>query len=71
MKLNGEYLTVADMADKLGKNKSAVKTLLSRYGYEPTSKDALYPIEAYEAIKNATGKGRPKKQAESEAKGKK
>jgi hypothetical protein len=60
---SGEYLTVREMAEKLDKNLSAVKTLLFRYGFEPVSKDALYPIEAYNAIKNAPGKGRPKKVA--------
>jgi hypothetical protein len=68
MFINGkEFLTVKDMAGKLKKEKSAVKTLLSRYGFEPISRDALYPIEAYEAIKKAPGKGRPKKTAEAKS----
>ena len=64
MFINGkEFLTVKDMADKLKKNKTAVKTLLFRYGYEPVCKDALYPVEAYEAIKDAPPRGRPRKTA--------
>jgi len=62
MVINGkEFLTVRDMAERLGKKTSAVKTLLFRYGCEPISRDALYPIEAYQAIKDSPGKGRPKK----------
>jgi hypothetical protein len=56
-----EFLTVRDMAERLGKSAAAVKTLLFRYGFEPVSKNALYPIEAYETIKDAPGKGRPPK----------
>jgi hypothetical protein len=56
-----EFLTVRDMAERLEKKVSAVKTLLFRYGFEPISRDALYPIEAFNAIKDAPGKGRPKK----------
>jgi len=56
-----EFLTVRDMAERLEKNPSAVKTLLFRYKQEPISKDALYPIEAYEIIKKALDKGRPTK----------
>jgi hypothetical protein len=62
MFINGkEFLTVRDMAERLEKNASAVKTLLFRYGFEPISRDALYPVEAFNTIKNAPGKGRPKK----------
>ena len=57
----GEYLTVSEIANKLGKNKEAVKTLLRYKGYKPLSRDALYPIEAYEAIKDAPPPGRPPK----------
>jgi hypothetical protein len=62
MFINGkEFLTVRDMAEKLGKKASAIKTLLFRYGFEPLSRDALYPMEAFNAIKDAPGKGRPRK----------
>jgi hypothetical protein len=64
MFINGkEFLTVKNMAEKLGKETSAVKSLLFRYGIEPISRDALYSIEAFNAIKDAPGKGRPKKAA--------
>ena len=56
-----EFLTVADMAERLKKSKDAVKKLLSRAKQKPISKDALYPIEAYNVIKDAPPQGRPKK----------
>ena len=57
----GEYLTVADMAEKLGKTKEAVKTLLKNKGFKALARDALYPVEAFNAIKNAPPPGRPRK----------
>jgi len=64
---SGEYLTVSDMADRLKKNKEAVKKLLHNAGFKPLDKNALYPIEAFNAIKDAPGKGRPRKAAAPEA----
>jgi benzoyl-CoA reductase/2-hydroxyglutaryl-CoA dehydratase subunit BcrC/BadD/HgdB len=62
MFINGkEFLTVRDMAERLNKNKEAVKKLLHNAGQKPISRDALYPVEAFNAIKDAPGKGRPKK----------
>ena len=37
----GEYLTVENMAERLGKNKEAVKKLLQNAGFRPLSRDAL------------------------------
>jgi hypothetical protein len=61
MIINGEeFLTVRDMADRLNKNTDAVKKLLHNAGLKPISRDALYPIEAYNAIKDAPPPGRPR-----------
>jgi len=56
-----EFLTVKEMAERLGKKPSAIKQLLHKAGQKPISKDALYSVEAYEAIKDAPPRGRPKK----------
>jgi hypothetical protein len=56
----GEYLTVKDMAKILHKKPSAVKMLLFNAGQRPISKDALYTVEAFNAIKDAPPRGRPK-----------
>ena len=62
MIINGkEFLTVRDMADRLNKNTDAVKKLLHNAGLKPISRDALYPIEAFNTIKDAPPPGRPPK----------
>jgi hypothetical protein len=64
MFINGkEFMTVADMAEREKKTANAIKLLLHKKDIRPISKDALYPIEAYEAIKDAPPPGRPKKVA--------
>jgi len=65
MFINGkEFLTVRDMAEREKKTPDSIKKLLFRRNWKPLSKDALYPIEAYEDIKDAPPAGRPKKTAE-------
>lgn len=67
MYINGkEFLTVRDMVERLNKNTDAVKALLARHKQKPISKDALYSVEAFNAIKDAPGRGRPKKVAAPE-----
>jgi len=62
MFINGkEYLTVKEMAEMLEIKPTAVKVRLHTAGEKPVSKDALYSIKSYNAIKDALGKGRPKK----------
>jgi hypothetical protein len=56
------------MAERLQKKPSAVKTLLHNAGQKPISRDALYPVEAFNAIKDAPSKGRPKKAVAEPAK---
>jgi hypothetical protein len=69
MFINGkEFLTVRNMADRLNKKPDAVKKLLQNAGLRPISRDALYPMEAFETIKNTPGPGRPKKAPEAEQK---
>ena len=64
MFINGiEFLTVRDMAERLHIKPSAVKVRLHVAGETPISKDALYSIKSFDAIKNSLGKGRPRKTA--------
>jgi hypothetical protein len=64
MKLNGEYFSLQEMADKLNLKFSTVSMRLHRLGIEPVTSEALYDKSALEAIRNVPGKGRPKKQPE-------
>jgi len=69
MIINGkEFLTVRDMAGRLGKTPTAVKQLLRTRGIKPVSKDALYSFDAFEAIKDAPPPGRPRSPAVERAK---
>jgi len=49
------------MAERHKINPSAVKVLLHVAGETSISRDALYSIKSFNAIKDAPGKGRPKK----------
>jgi len=75
MIINGiEFFTVREMAKLSKRSVAAVKQFMYREKYNPVCKDALYTVEAYEALINSPGSGRPKKPAEPEpkkAKGKK
>jgi hypothetical protein len=60
--VNGkEFLTVKEMAESLKIKPSAVKVRLHTAGQKPVSKDALYSVDSFNIIKDALGKGRPKK----------
>jgi hypothetical protein len=61
MKLNGEYLTILDIAKELEITYLTAKQRLLRAGIKPTAKDAIYPRSVLEAIRNVPGKGRPPK----------
>ena len=56
----GEYFTVQDMAKCLDVTPKVVNMRLFRLGIKPIAKDALYPISAFDAIRDVT-MGRPKK----------
>ena len=61
MKVNGqEFITVLEMAKRLGIPPNTVKQRLFQHDIKPVSKDALYELSALEAIKNVEI-GRPKK----------
>ena len=61
MKVNGqEFITIQEMAKKLGVSPNTVKQRLFQHSIKPVSKDALYDLSALDAIKNTT-MGRPKK----------
>ena len=66
MQLKGEYLTIAEIAKKLGITYLAAKQRLLRAGIKPVTIDTLYHVSAIETISNVSGKGRPKKDAEPE-----
>ena len=59
MNLNGEYLTIPEIAQKLGITYITAKQRLLRAGIKPVAKDAIYPESAIEAIRNVPGRGRP------------
>jgi hypothetical protein len=61
MQLKGEYLTITEIAEKLGITYLAAKQRLLRAGIKPVTTDTLYLASAIEAIRNVPGKGRPKK----------
>jgi len=61
MKLKGEYLTITEIAEKLGITYLATKQRLLRAGIKPVTIDTLYHASAIETISNVSGKGRPKK----------
>jgi hypothetical protein len=66
MKINGqEFITVQEMAKKLGVPANTVNQRLFQKGIKPVSKDALYELSALDAIKDIP-MGRPKKAAEPE-----
>jgi predicted ArsR family transcriptional regulator len=62
MVVNGEeFLTVKEMAEKLGITPNTAKHRLFQLGIKPVSTDAIYDKAAMEAIRNVPGKGRPRK----------
>jgi predicted ArsR family transcriptional regulator len=56
----GEYITVKEMANKLKLAPNTIKQRLFYHNIKPLAKDALYSIDAFEAIKNLF-RGRPPK----------
>ena len=57
-------MTISEMADKLKLPRQTVMRRILRGGYKPITKDAIYDVEVFEAIKKSPGKGRPKKEPE-------
>jgi hypothetical protein len=55
-------LTLTEIAEALGIDKWAAEKRLRKAGVEKLTREALYPLDAVERIKNAPPPGRPKKQ---------
>jgi hypothetical protein len=56
-----EGMTIPEIAVKLGITYLAAKQRLLRAGIKPLTKEAIYPNDAWEKIRNVPGKGRPRK----------
>ena len=54
-------MTISEMADKLNLPRDTVMRRILRGGYKPLTKDALYAIDVFEAIKDVPSRGRPPK----------
>jgi hypothetical protein len=54
-------MTISEMAKKLSLGIKTVEGRIQRGGYKPLTKDAVYSMEVFEAIKDVPGKGRPPK----------
>jgi len=61
-------MTISEMADELKLPRETVMRRILRGSYKPLTKDALYSLEVFEAIKETPGKGRPKKKSEKKEK---
>ena len=59
-----EGMTITEMAEKLNLPRDTVMRRILRGGHKPITKDALYSVEVFEAIRNVPSKGRPKKKPE-------
>jgi DNA-directed RNA polymerase specialized sigma24 family protein len=59
--MNVEGYTIKEMAGILTINADTVKQRLSVARIKPAIREAVYPKSALEAIRNASGRGRPKK----------
>jgi hypothetical protein len=57
--MNG--MTISEMADKLKLPRDTIKRRILRGGYKPLTKDAMYSVDVFEAIKDVPGRGRPPK----------
>jgi hypothetical protein len=54
-------MTISEMAKKLGLGIKTIEGRIQRGGYRPLTKDAVYSMDVFEAIKDVPGKGRPPK----------
>jgi len=57
-------MTITEMATILSLPRDTVLRRILRGGYKPITKDALYSLDVFEAIKEAASRGRPKKKEE-------
>jgi hypothetical protein len=54
-------MTIPEIAGKLGITYLAAKQRLLRAGIKPITKEAIYPKDAWERIRDTPGRGRPPK----------
>ncbi|MCL2139961.1 MAG: flavohemoglobin expression-modulating QEGLA motif protein [Treponema sp.] len=60
-------MTITEMAAKLKIPRNTVKRRILRGGYKPITKDAVYSVDVFEAIRSVPPKGRPWKTPEKQA----
>jgi IS30 family transposase len=65
-----EGMTITEMADKLGLLQRTVERRIQRAGIKPMSREAIYPADTLDKIKDVK-MGRPLKAAEPPKPGKK
>ena len=58
-------MTIQEVADKLCISYFAARQRIVRAGIKPITKEALYPDNTYDLVKNSPGKGRPKVKPET------
>jgi hypothetical protein len=63
-----EGITIREMATALGLKPNAVQQRLHVAGIDPIIREAIYPLDALERIRNVPGKGRPPKPKPEETK---
>jgi len=56
-----EGITLSEMAAILGLPQRTIERRVQRAGIKPLTKEAVYPFDTLERIRNVPGKGRPKK----------
>ena len=59
--MNMTGMTIQEVADALGISYFAARQRIVRAGIKPISKEALYPENTLELVKDSPGKGRPPK----------
>jgi predicted ArsR family transcriptional regulator len=61
-------MTIQEIADALGISYFAARQRIVRARIEPISKEALYPEDTLERVRNVPGRGRPPKAKQPEPK---
>ena len=60
-------MTIDEMCEKLNLPFKTVEARIQRAGIKPITRQAVYPADTLEKIRNAAPVGRPKKAAEAES----
>jgi len=61
-------MTIQEVADALGLTYFAARQRIVRAGIKPITKEAIYPENTLELVKDSPGKGRPKAAPEEKPK---